>query len=74
MVSRVINLIELYHGSRDEGGFRGGDSGGTCYYANSSGMTAAGIVKGTKPWLLGMSYYCTDLMGMQAWNSSVKLG
>lgn len=68
------HLIELYHGTRDKGGFRGGDSGGTCYYANSNGMTVAGIVKGTKPWPKGMSYYCTDLMGLRAWNSSAALG
>ncbi|WP_348788621.1 hypothetical protein [Leifsonia sp. NPDC080035] len=55
----------------DNAGFRGGDSGGPCYYADGDGgVIVAGIVTATNT----TTYYCTQLNGVRAWNSNTQLG
>ena len=55
----------------DTAGSRPGDSGGPCYYADGTGgVVAAGIVTAGG----GYTYYCTQLSGVRAWNSSAQLG
>ncbi|MDR0593663.1 MAG: S1 family peptidase [Bifidobacteriaceae bacterium] len=54
----------------DTAGFSGGDSGGPCYHANSSGVTAVGIVTGSA----GTVYLCTKLSGVRAWSASATVG
>jgi hypothetical protein len=57
----------------DTNGFRPGDSGGPCYYANGTGNVAvAGIVTGLSA--DHYTYLCTQLQGVRAWDSGAALG
>jgi len=71
----IGHMVETQHDSNwnglwDYGGFIGGDSGGPCYYADSSGgVIVDGVVEGTIYWLInpgGESYYCDQLSGVQS--------
>ncbi|MFE6736279.1 hypothetical protein [Microbacterium sp. NPDC057650] len=48
----------------DTNGFRGGDSGGPCYYADGNGgVTVAGTVSAYG----GTSYFCSQFTGLKKW-------
>lgn len=72
-------MMELVHGSTaspDDNGFERGDSGGPCYYADGDGVRVSGIVTGWIRWKFweAKSFYCSQLKGVRAWNSSVVIG
>lgn len=74
------HILRMYHdsdmnGTGDNSGFAGGDSGGSCYYSDGSGgVTLTGIVKAVLDPASGPNvYYCTQLSGVRAWNSSVTV-
>lgn len=72
----VGHLLEMIHDStgsgyqNDSAGWKKGDSGGTCYYADGlGGVIVNGITSGTwKPPAGGPYYYCTQLSGVRAWS------
>lgn len=75
------HMVELHHdgdlnGVEDSNGWNDGDSGGPCYFASGAGVNVDGIVTGWIDWFFtsGMSYYCTQLSGVRAWNSSASVG
>lgn len=61
-------------GFSDSNGWKPGDSGGPCYFSDGAGgVKVAGIVTGR--YVAGSTdYYCTQLSGVRAWNSSAYVG
>lgn len=76
--------VRMYHDSNldglgDNNGWQPGDSGGPCYHANGGGgVIVNGIVKGRTLPIVGAgnatTYWCTQLSGVRAWNSSAYVG
>lgn len=57
----------------DNGGWQGGDSGGSIYYSNGAGMTVVGIITSVQtpsPY----NYWYTELRAVHFWNSSISFG